>query len=94
MRKRPINQNSVNIRTTDNLEDVAKAALIAVASDPIAPPAARAAAARTLAEMAGLIGRNQAPPPAHAGKAPHAMTRAEIDAEIARLAQETDEDPF
>jgi hypothetical protein len=93
MAKRPVNRNSANCHTNP-LEDVAKAALIAVASDANAPPAARAAAARTLAEMAGLIGRNQAPPPAHAGKAPHAMTRAEIDAEIARLAQETDEDPF
>lgn len=53
-----------------------------VAADINAPAAARVQAARTLAEMAGALGRN-AKPPAERGKPLAEMTRAELEAELA-----------
>ena len=43
--------------------DLARQALREVAADKDASASARAQAARTLAEMAGVIGRNSEPPP-------------------------------
>jgi hypothetical protein len=66
------------------LREVAIQALVQVAQDPDAAPAARAAAARTLLESIGLIGRLQEL--AHKSEKPLSeLTAAEIDLEIARL---------
>jgi hypothetical protein len=89
--------SNADLSDTSELESIALKALKSVANDTSAPAAARAGAARTLLEMAGKIGRNQAPPPKHSGKAPHEMTASEIEAEIARLSAldgAADDDPF
>lgn len=59
-------------------------ALQAVATAADAPPAARAAAARTLLEFCGSIGRH-AEPPVSTAKPASEMTLAELDAAIAAL---------
>jgi hypothetical protein len=51
-----------------------------------APATARASAARTLLELAGLIGRLQTEKPNEI-KELHEMTRQELDAELARLSK-------
>jgi hypothetical protein len=56
-----------------------------VASDKLAPPAARVAAARTLAEMAGLIGRVQSSGLDTGTQAETELTSDELDRELARL---------
>ena len=64
--------------------DVA-AKLREVLDNPKAPPQARAAAGRTLAEMAGLIGRHQTAPARGAAVPVGQLSRAELEAELARL---------
>ena len=51
-----------------------------------APATARASAARTLLELAGVIGRLQTEKPNEV-KELHEMTRAELDAELSRLSK-------
>lgn len=64
--------------------DLVKATLRAILLDRSAPAAARAQAARTLAEMSGALGRNAKP--AAAGDKPVAeMTKEEMLAELAAL---------
>lgn len=64
--------------------DLARQALRAILKDAAAPAPARAAAARTLAEMAGALGRHAAPP-APLGRPISEATRAELEAELAAL---------
>lgn len=64
--------------------DLVRETLRAICRDANAPAAARAQAARTLAEMVGALGRHAAPP-APAGKALADMTREELEAELAGL---------
>lgn len=64
--------------------DLVRETLRAICGDQTAPAAARAQAARTLAEMVGALGRHAAPP-AGAGKALADMTRDELEAELAGL---------
>ena len=59
-------------------------ALRAIVSDMQAPAAARASAARTLAEIEGRLGRH-APPPPRATVTVDQLTRAELVAELERL---------
>ncbi len=66
------------------MREIAIAALVRVASDADAPAAAQAQAARTLAEMAGLIGP-RAVPDTGASKPASEMTLDEINAELTRL---------
>ncbi|GKT31947.1 hypothetical protein ADUPG1_006255 [Aduncisulcus paluster] len=61
--------------------DLARFALRLILQDKTAPAASRAAAARTLAEMAGALGRH-APPPSKASKPITEMTREELEAEL------------
>jgi hypothetical protein len=67
-----------------DLEAVAIAALRAVASDRNAPAAARAAAARTLLETCGRIGRLQETAPTDARPLDE-MSASELSEEIQRL---------
>jgi hypothetical protein len=76
--------SSLPAPTKDALRQVAMDALLAVAKDHNAPAAARAAAARTLLESLGDIGRLQEA--TRAGEKPLTeMTPQELDEEIARL---------
>jgi hypothetical protein len=70
-----------------NLRDSVLDVLRDVALDRDAPAAARVQAARTLAEMAGLIGRVQSAPMDDGTLAESEMTPEAIDREIKRLAQ-------
>ena len=63
------------------------AVLREICADKAAPAQSRQAAARSLAELAGLIGRNSEPERDLAGKALSDMTAHELDAEIARLSR-------
>jgi hypothetical protein len=65
----------------ESMADEAVSSLRAVASNPLAPAAARAGAARTLAEVAGLIGRNSRTD--NGPKATAEMSIGELDAAIA-----------
>lgn len=87
---------------TTDLERVAIEALRDVASDRKAPAAARAAAARTLLETVGRIGRLQTTAPADQ-RPLHEMSAADLASEISRLrgeretvpgADEPEPDPF
>jgi hypothetical protein len=62
-----------------------RAKLREVLDNPKAPPQARAAAGRTLAEMDGLIGRHQAAPSRGASVPVGQLSRAELEAELVRL---------
>lgn len=84
---RPAGQDGVRYQDTAQSDDaivaLAKAALASVLSDPGAPAAAKASAARTVLEMAGALGAG-----ARRGgvsRSVSEMTADEIDAEIARL---------
>ena len=72
---------------SDSLRAVAIDALVEVASDPDAPAAARAAAARTLMESIGAIGRLQDLSRIKEQRNAAEMTPTEISEEIARLSQ-------
>lgn len=69
----------------DGLDDAALTvkALRLILLDATASAAAKASAARTLAEINGQLGRN-AKPPADAGKPLAEMSREELEAELAR----------
>lgn len=72
---------------SDDLKAIAIATLRDVAGDREAPAAARAAAARTLLEMLGEVGRLQEKSTAGTdGKPIIEMSAGELDAELARLA--------
>ena len=68
-----------------SLEEIALSALKAVAGDPSAPAAARASAARTLLEAAGMIGRHAPEPSQSQAKATNELTKAELLEEVQRL---------
>jgi hypothetical protein len=68
----------------EHIRSVAVMSLLAVAADVQAPPAARAAASRTLLESLGDIGRLQEVSRA-AEKPLNEMNARELDAEIARM---------
>ena len=70
----------------DDDEQLARAALRAILADQDAPAAAKASAARTLAEMAGAIGRFAQPDLGE--RAPFQMTPDELHAELHRLSTE------
>jgi|SRR6185295_16180673 len=70
-----------------DLKSVAIATLRSVASDISAPAAARAAAARTLLELLGEIGRLQVEKRAGSESPLGEMSAAELEHEIARLAR-------
>lgn len=69
----------------DDLKSIAIEALLSVAQDADAPAAARAAAARTMLETIGAIGRNQDTSKLDAARPLSEMSAAEIGEEIARL---------
>ena len=62
-----------------------RAALERLLSDPTAPAAARSTAARTLAEMDGLIGRHQQAPDRTRDTPIESLSRTELEAELGRL---------
>jgi hypothetical protein len=70
--------------TRDELRETAIRSLVDVSADKTAPPAARAAAARTILESIGDIGRLQETQRS-AEKPLTELTAAELDQEIARL---------
>lgn len=67
--------------------DLVRETLRAICRDTTAPAAARAQAARTLAEMVGALGRHAAPPPPP-GKPLSELKRDELEAELAALTGE------
>lgn len=69
----------------DNLESIGLEAARAVAADPSAPPAARVQAARTLLEYTGKLGRHAAAPDTSDQKPLSSLSRAELEAELARI---------
>lgn len=71
--------------TNDTLRSEARSALRSVMNDGNAPAAARAAAARTILESLGDIGRLQDAARLGSVKGLTEMTADEIDQEIARL---------
>ena len=71
------------IEETD--EGLARRALRAILVDPGAPAAAKASAARTLAEIAGVIGRNAKPTDDEDLADAFSMSVAEINAELRGL---------
>ena len=75
---------SRSLPTKETIRLTATMALMRVASDRQAPPAAVAAAARTLLESIGDIGRLQEVS-RQAEKPPSVMSNREIDEELARL---------
>jgi hypothetical protein len=93
----PLNDVQIDQNAASD-EALARAALREVAASERAPASARAAAARTLLEAGGLIGRLQEKP--RNSKGLNEMTRDELEAEIARLrapaseALDEDDDPF
>jgi hypothetical protein len=61
---------------------LAKAALRAILADPLSPAAARQAAARTILELTGALGRN-ALPPRDPTRPLTELSLAELEAELA-----------
>ena len=80
-----INPEQVNPVSTDNSQDaeLVRKSLRAILRDDLASAAAKASAARTLAEITGILGRN-AKPPSDGGKPLTEMTRSELEAELAK----------
>ena len=74
--------------TAVDLRTVAITTLVSVASDIGAPAAARAAAARSLAEIIGMLGRNQDLGRVEQRRNAAEMSPTEISDEIARLSQQ------
>src|SRR4051812_4762012 len=71
-----------------SLRDVALGALRDVASDPKAPPAARAQASRTILEALGLLRSGEGSLEPETGDVA-TMSRADLDREIGRLQRES-----
>ena len=83
-RPRLVEKSKPELKSKEELRQVAIQALVEVAEDPEAPAAARAAASRTLLESLGDIGRLQEV--ARASEKPLTeMTAKEIDEELVRL---------
>jgi hypothetical protein len=79
---------------SEDLKAIAIETLLGVAGDCDAPAAARAAAARTLLEMLGEVGRLQEKSVAGTGGKPIIeMTATELDLELERLASIVARDP-
>jgi len=76
-----------------HLDKSCVSALQLIVCDATAPAAARVAAARTLLEMSGRIGKHQ-PKPAAGSLRPGEMSLSEIDAELAASAGDTALDLF
>ena len=72
---------------SENLREKAIATLTVVMDDAGAPAAARAAAARTILETIGVIGRNSQALQDLEVKDLSLMSQAELDAEIRRLSK-------
>lgn len=68
----------------DKDQDLVLEVLRSVMADPDAPAAARTQAARTLAEVKGMVGRHAAPPDLDT-KPSSIMSRAELEAELRQL---------
>lgn len=81
-----VSQRKTSLPTKDALRDIAISALIDVSQNAKATPAARAAAARTILESIGDIGRLQELA-SRAAKPLTELSVDEIDAEIERLQQ-------
>ena len=64
---------------------VVRAALTKLMNDPETIGSARASAARTLAEMDGMIGRHQTAPERNASIPVHALSRTDLERELTRL---------
>jgi ribonuclease D len=80
----PGSENGLHEHSSNHSDEaLARLALREVAASERAPASARAAAARTLLEASGLIGRLQEKP--RNSKGLNEMTREELEAEIARL---------
>ena len=79
----PINQTPDPDPDVSDLE-LARRALRSVLQDPQAPAAAKAGAARTLAEMAGALGRNSKPV-ADTSKPVGELSRDELERELKAL---------
>jgi hypothetical protein len=79
-----INQFQVNSASPQEMDDTQLVVftLRSILQDTNASGAAKASAARTLAEMAGALGKN-AKPPADKGKPLASLTREELEAELA-----------
>lgn len=73
----------------DNVTPNVTLILQTIVQDDTAPAATRAQAARTLAEMQGLIGRHSKPQDDAAEIAPAKLSRDQLRAELARLAKLT-----
>jgi len=86
----PAKKLDMDLPTKDVIRSVATKTLLEVSKDQKAPSAARAAAARTLLESLGDIGRLQNRQRA-SDKPLSEMTSTEIDEEIARLSTKEDE---
>lgn len=71
--------------STAEIRQQAEKALLEVANDLTAPSAARAAAARTLLEMVGAIGRNSSPSGDPKSRSLGELSGGDLEAEIARL---------
>lgn len=76
-----------SIPDSDSIRALSIDALLRVSGNDKAPAAARAAAARTLLEAIGVIGRNQDVSRMNENRSASEMTTAEIGEEIARLSQ-------
>jgi hypothetical protein len=88
MTKKPVKETPPK----DRIRVIATNALIDVSEDANAPPAARAAAARTLLESIGDIGRLQSPQ-RQSEKPLVEMTSTELEQELGRLRSKEDELP-
>ena len=80
---------TLDLPTKDVIRAVATKTLVEVSKDTKAPAAARAAAARTLLESLGDIGRLQAVK-GHGDRPLSEMTQQEIEDEIRRLGDKED----
>jgi hypothetical protein len=85
------NANNGTNRVSDRSYDV-RSTLAAIASDPEANANARTAAARTLAELDGLLGRHSAAPERTADRLLSSLSRVELARELARLRASCAED--
>ena len=81
-------EQTQDLNTLEN-KDLAIAVLREVAADRAAPAQSRQAAARSIAELCGLLGKHAEPERDLTGKALSEMNAAELDAEINRLARKS-----
>jgi len=83
-----IQDQNMNIQNPPEPDDVVfiKETLRGIMRDPEAPAAAKAQAARTLAEMLQALGKHQAPQ-TNPDRQVQDMTQAELEAELGRLTE-------